>query len=62
MSEELTDAQVAAIMAAILKITGAGSLLELGSRETAVTKEQWREAYEIAGVPWTDYNENWQTH
>jgi N-acyl-L-homoserine lactone synthetase len=48
--DELTQAQLAAVMAAILKVTGASLITEIGT----VTKEQWREAFEIAGVPWKD--------
>ena len=51
---ELSEAQVAAVMAAILEITGSKDLQELSSRGEA-TMEQWREAYDIAGVPWADY-------
>jgi hypothetical protein len=56
--DELTQAQLAAVMAAILKVTGAEHITEIGF----VTKEQWREAFEIAGVPWKDEDENWKTH
>jgi hypothetical protein len=56
--DELSQAQLAAVMAAILRVTGASKITEIGD----VTKEQWREAFEIAGVPWQDYDENWQTH
>ena len=51
---ELSEVQTAAIMAAILEVTGSKDLLELSSRGGA-TMEQWREAYDIAGVPWEDY-------
>ena len=54
---ELSEAQVAAVMAAILEVTGSKDLLELSSRGGA-TMEQWREAYDIAGVPWADYEES----
>jgi hypothetical protein len=60
MSEDLSAPQVAAIMAAILEVTGARDMVELGT--VNVSKEQWQEAYKIAGVPWTDYSENWPTH
>ena len=39
---ELSEAQVAAVMAAILEITGSKDLQELSSRGEA-TMEQWRE-------------------
>jgi hypothetical protein len=54
---KLTEAQVAAVMAAILEVTGGQSLIELEKQGKAVTKEQWRAAYDIAGVPWEDYEE-----
>jgi hypothetical protein len=57
---EITGEQFAAVMAAILEVTGARNLAQLEARH--VTKEQWRKAYEIADVPWSDYDENWQTH
>ena len=53
---ELSEAQVAAVMAAILEVTGSKDLQELSSRGGA-TMEQWREAYDIAGVPWEDYED-----
>ena len=59
MDDELTRDQISAIMAAILKVSGARNYEELS--RIAVTKEQWREAYKIAGVLWTGYDENWQT-
>ena len=56
MPRELSQAQTVAIMAAILEVTGSKDLLELSSRGGA-TMEQWREAYDLAGVPWEDYEE-----
>jgi hypothetical protein len=50
--KELTQAQAFAIIAAILDVTGAKNLAELAEKEP--TKEQWREAYKRAGVPYLD--------
>jgi hypothetical protein len=47
----ITVLQVAAILEAILEVTGARDAKELNTLN--VTKEQWREAYEVAGIPWT---------
>jgi hypothetical protein len=55
--KKLTGAQVAAVMEAILGVTGSPSLMAMESKGRAVTKKQWREAYDLAGVPWEDYEE-----
>jgi hypothetical protein len=44
----ITVDQVAAILRAILKVTGARNAKELNTLN--VTKERWREAYDLAGV------------
>ena len=58
MKGTITVLQVAAILEAILEITGARGANDLNIIK--VTKEQWREAYGIAGVPWTSYEEAFQ--
>ena len=55
--KKLSETQVSAVMAAILEVTGAGNLAELDRSGKVPTKEQWREAYDLAGVPWEDYEE-----
>ena len=55
---KLGEKQLAAVMAAILEVTGAKNLLELEERAVTVTKEQRREAYDIAGVGWEDYEDS----
>ena len=55
---KLGEKQSAAVMASVLEITGAKNLLELEERAVQVTKEQWREAYDIAGVGWEDYEDS----
>ena len=54
MMSDLTEDQVSAIMAAMQKLTGARNMKELITKHVP-TKEQWREAYDIAGVPWQDF-------
>ena len=53
--KELSEAELAAVMAAILQITGSKSLTEFETQHLPTT-EQWHEAYAIAGVPWEDYD------
>jgi hypothetical protein len=48
VERELTEGQFLAIMAAILRVTGAKNLGQM----SRATEAQWREAYELAGVLW----------
>jgi hypothetical protein len=54
MMTDLTEGQVSALLLALQKVTGARNMKELVTKH-APTKEQWREAYDLAGVPWEDY-------
>ena len=54
--KELSEAELTAVMAAIVQITCPKSLTEFGIKHLPTT-EQWHEAYAIAGVPWEDYEE-----
>ncbi len=54
--KELSEAELAAVMAAILQITCSKSLTEFETKHLPTT-EQWHEAYAIAGVPWEGYEE-----
>ena len=54
--KELSEAELTAVMAAILQITRSKSLSEFETKHPPTT-EQWHEAYAIAGVPWKDYEQ-----
>ena len=54
---KLSSAQLAAVMAEVLQTYGSKNQLELGSRGVPVTKKEWRQTYDIAGVPWEDCEE-----
>jgi hypothetical protein len=52
--KELSEAELDAVMAAILQITSSKNLTEFEAKQPP-TEEQWREAYAIAGMGWEDY-------
>ena len=54
--KEPSEAELAAVMVAILQITRSKSLTEFETKHLP-TPEQWHEAYAIAGVAWEGYEE-----